>query len=536
MRDMTRPSDQPWLDVPALRRLAGNPYVRVALDALHFKPHTIVMATIFAGAVALGFAVLPGENERIAALERDGQMRRALDLLEARFARGDRSQRTLFDLQRFYEYYGESDRSRQVLELLAGQRPRDPGILRQLALLYRAIQDETGYKATLRRQLDLRYSEPVCKELIGLLRRDSDWSGEQALIKECRDNGYRRPDDLVRLAFLEAADGHMQEAARILAAVDDRRWLREAPERQLLFSALIDNGQAPEAARRGTRWMRGLRDPDMTIDLVYKLVDANRNDLAIQLAREVGQPGDEVSLTVGEIMIDQLQHGAARAYLKGWLDQNRSMDLELATRFITAAVDAEDLALALDAARRFGINRLEQRQLGMLGLILASNARWTEFDNIRPSLAAETMSQDPMLAAAVELRQGRTDLARGYLSRVKATSLDERRFQWFSRLTDQAGRSPQLNAVLREASAALQPQDATPAEPVTGPVVESVAPTQPPIVVGPIQAKTKQRILSRADINRKLREKRKQVRPPTPAPGLSAAPPGGKAFNPFNIP
>lgn len=530
MRDMARPTDDSWLTLPAVRRVTQSPLVRRVVDALRFQPHTIVMATVFAGAVALGFAVLPGENERIAALERDGQMRRALDLLETRFARGDRSQRTLFDLQRFYEYYGESDRSRQVLELLAGQRPKDPGILRQLALLYRSIQDDVGYKATLRRQLDLRYSEPVCKELIGLMRRESDWGAEQALIKECRDNGYRRPDDLVRLAFLEASDGRMQEAARILASVDDRRWLREAPERQLLFSALIENGQAVEASRRGTRWMRGLRDPDMTIDLVYKLVDANRNDLAIQLARDVGQPGDEVSLTVGEIMIDQLQHSAARAFLKGWLDQNRGIDLELATRFIAAAVDAEDMPLALEAGRRFGFNRLEQRQLGTLGLILASGARWTEFDNIRPALSGETVAADPMLAAAVELRQGRTELARGYLSRVRAVSLDERRFQYFSRLTDQAGRSPQLNAVLREASAALQPQDAVPAQPAA----ETVAPTLPPTVVGPVQAKTKQRILSRAEVNRKLRDKRKQARPANAQTGPAPAPFGGAPFNPFN--
>lgn len=533
MRDMARPASDAAV-AAGFGPPAGARAFRSIRNLFRFQPYSIVMATIFAGALVVGASILPGENERIAALERDGQMRRALELLEARFARGDRDQRTLFQLQRFYDYYGESDRSRQVLELLAAQRPRDPSILRQLSQLYRSIQDEDGYKAALRRQLDLRYSEPVCKELIGLLRRDSDWSGEQALIKECRDNGYRRPDDLVRLAFLEASDGRMAEAARVLSAVDDRRWLREAPERQLLFTALIENKQAQEAARRGTRWMRGLRDPDMTIDLVYKLVEADRNDLAIQMARDVGQPGDAVSLTVGEIMIDQQQQQAARAFLRGWLEQNRGMDLELATRFIAAAVDSDDIGLAMDGARRFGIARLEQQQLGMLGLILASGARWVDFDSVRPSLQAATIAQDTMLAAAVELRQGRAELARGYLSRVRASSLDERRYGWFSRLTDQAGRSPQLNAVLREAREALEPAAVVPA----APAVETVAPARAPVLVGPVQAKTKQRILKRAEVNRKLRDKRKQARP-TAGPGQVApgAPPaGGGAFTPFVLP
>lgn len=536
MRDLSQPNGPALSGSIALERVAQFKPVRAAFKAFGLKPHTLAMAVIFAGALAVGVAILPGENERIAALERDGQMRSALDLLEARFARGDRTERTLFQLQHFYEYYGESDRSRQVLEQLAAQRPKDPSILRQLALLYRSIQDDTAYKATLRKQLDQRYSEPVCKELIGLLRRDSDWGSEQSLIRECRDNGYRRPDDLVRLAFLEASDGRLQEAARILTAVDDRRWLRESPERQLLFSALIENKQPGEAARRGTRWLRGQPDPDMAIDLVYKLVDADRNDLAIQLARDVGKPGDAVSLTVGEIMIDQQQQSAARSYLRGWFEQNKSMDLELVTRFIAAAVDAGDLPLGMDAAKRFGFERLDQKQLGTLGLILGANSRWTEFDSVRSALQTETIAQDPLLAAAIELRQGRAELARGYLGRVRGSSLDERRLGWFSRLTDQAGRSPQLNAVLREAQAAMQTNDTpadAPAEVVAAePAGEAVAPLRPPSVVGPIEAKTKQRIQKRADVNRKLRERRKQARPTAatqPQPG------SGSTFNPFKF-
>ena len=231
------------------------------------------MPLLFASAVGVAAAVLPGENERIAAFERDGQTTRALQLLEARYERGDRASRTLFDLQRLYDYYGDTDKARATLEQLAEQRPRDAVIQRQLAQLYKATQDEDAYVRALKRQISLRYSEPACKELIGIYRRSSAYDAEQAMIKQCRSLGYRRPDDLIRLAFLEASDGNLAETAQTLTAVDDRQWLRLPRERQMLFSALIETRRPEEAMRRGVRWMRGRLDADLAIDLIYKLVD-----------------------------------------------------------------------------------------------------------------------------------------------------------------------------------------------------------------------------------------------------------------------
>ena len=49
------------------------------------KPHLVIMVTLFAGAAVVGVLLLPGENERVAMLERDGSNRAALALLEARF-------------------------------------------------------------------------------------------------------------------------------------------------------------------------------------------------------------------------------------------------------------------------------------------------------------------------------------------------------------------------------------------------------------------------------------------------------------------
>lgn len=478
------------------------------------RPHALVMPALFVGAVAIAAAILPGEQERIAALERDGQPARALMLLEARYGRGDRSSPTLFNLQRLYDFFGDTDKGRNALEQLAAQRPRDPVIQRQLAQLYKATQDEPAYIRTLRAQLALRYSEPVCRELIGLLRRNSDYEGEHATLKSCRAAGYRRSDDLVRLAFLEMADERMGDVAQIMLSVDDRRRLATGRERMLLFVALLDVKRPEEALRRATRWLRAQLDEDLATDLIHKLVEADRNDLALQLATAVSKPGDAVALSVAEVMIDQEQYGAARSYLAGWLQQNKSLDLELANRFVVSALDAEDPGLALSGAEKFGLANMDQPDLGRLGEMLIALGQGPGFDRVRAHLKPETIVANPMLGAGVELRAGRAEQARALLLRVRADKLDERRIEYFSRLVDQAGRSPALVAVLRESRTAQAIAGAT----------------ARPQVLGPAQLQAKQRILKRAEANKKLRERRRIEQ------RKAAAPPAGSGFSVTPLP
>lgn len=480
------------------------------------RPSALVMPALFFGAIGIGLAILPGEQERIAALERDGQPARALMLLEARHVRGDRSSTTLFNLQRLYDFFGDTDKARAALEQLAAQRPRDPVIQRQLAQLYKATQDEPAYIRTLQAQLALRYSEPACRELIGLFRRGSDYEAEHRTLKSCRVAGYRRPEDLVRLAFLEMADERMGEVAQIMLSVDDRRRLATGRERMLLFTSLIDVKRPEEAVRRATRWLRAQLDEDLATDLIYRLVETNRNDLALQLATAVSKPGDAVALSVAEVMVDQEQYGAARAFLAGWLQQNKALDLELAIRFVVAALDAEDPALALTGAEKFGLEKLDQPDLGRLGEMLVAFGQGREFDRVRKHLRPETIVANPMLGAGVELRAGQAEQARALLLRVRTDQLDERRLGYFSRLVDQAGRSPALMAVLRE--------------PRTAQAIAGA--TARPQVIGPAQLQAKQRILKRVEANKKLRERRRAEQRKAATPAAS----GGFTFTPLPFP
>ncbi len=484
-----------------------------------FGTHGIVMAVLFVAALVVGWLILPGDDERIAALERDGQVSRALQMLEVKFDGGDRRQRTLFQLHRLHEYYGNRDRARQLLELLAIQRPRDTYVQRQLAQNYKQTQDEPAQMRLLAAQLAARYSEPNCRELIGLLRRNARFAEEQTTIATCRTLGYRRPDDLIRLAYLQASDGKLAETAQILKAVDDRRWLKESRERLMLFASLIETKQEPEALRRGVRWLKGLADHDLALDMIYKFVEASRSDLGLQLAREVGTPGDPVSLAVAEIMIDQVQYSAARAFLNGWLEQAKVMDTETATRFVAAGIDAEDPILALRGAERHGLQRFDQVELAALAEVMIGRGYIPEFDRIRILLETEQLNKNPMLMAAVELRQGRIETARSILSNVRVEGLDERRLGYLARIVDMAGRPQSLVPILR-------PRQFARTEP-SAPEGTIQQPSPPrPQIIGPAQARVRQRVQRRAEL-RQTKQQRRRAEPsgtsppaPSPAPSL----------------
>lgn len=392
------------------------------------KPHFVIMAVLFVGAAVAAVLMLPGENERVAMLERDGSNSAALRILEARFNSGDRRQRTLYQLQRLYEEFGELAKARRTLEMLAERRPRDAYVQRQLAHFYKATQDGEAYISALRRQLSIRYSEPACRDLIGILRRNGNYEQEQRTIESCAKAGYRRPDDLIRLAFLAASDGNLVQTAELLSAVDDRRKLAKDRQQLMLFEALLRTNKPEDARRRGSRWLKGADDDELALTLIHGLSRQKRYDLAIELARDVSKPGDSVALTVAELMLDQEQDVAARSYLRGWLEKAKFEQAGVAERFVVAALDAEDFELALAGARKYGIERLPAYATAAMAEAAAASRNEPLFAQLIGQMGDGALGANPLLAAAVAVQNNDRKGARRLLAEVDINKLDGWRF------------------------------------------------------------------------------------------------------------
>ncbi|MEZ5857341.1 MAG: hypothetical protein R3D67_22385 [Hyphomicrobiaceae bacterium] len=509
------------------RMVGGLPKVMMTRPGW-VKPHLLIMVVVFFGALGVGYLLLPDDNERIAMLERDGHDGQALQLLEQRFANGDRKQRTLFQLQNLYEEKGDLPKARQMLVLLAAARPRDANVQRRLAEFYRSTQDEAGYIQALEARLARRYSQPVCKELIGLYRRSGQFDAEQRTIAACRIRGYRRTEDIVRLAHLTAADGNMAEVAALLRSVDDRRRLKGEGDRLMLFVSLLEAGGADEAKTRAVRWYKGSRDQGLVLRLIDVLVDSNRHDLAMELAREVGRPGDAISLTVAELMLDRDQVVAARSYLKGWFEVSKLREPEAVSRFIRAALDAEDPLLAYKAGELHGLSAVAQGDLVALAEALSAVDQREAFQAVKAQISPELIASNALLAAAVEVDQGKPEPARQLLSRVEVNALDAWRLQLWARLMTSTGRRATAVQTLRDIAAGVAnagqrsgaptPGSGSPTGPNGGPLQSPAPVVRPDAMPLPVPPRGQSNVSAEPAppklIRKTVRKRRTTKRPP----------------------
>ena len=418
--------------------------------APRISPHLIIMLALFLGALVVGFTLLPGRAERIAMLERDGQTVPALAILEKSFKQGDRSVPTLYQLEGFYETFGQLEKSKEMLALLAQQAPRDLNVQRRLASFYKQTQNEEAYVRTLRLQIETKYEEKTSRELIGIHRRAGQYTDEQAALQLCRNKGYRKPEDIVRLAALLASDGDMVQSSVLLRSVDDLRRLKNERERLQLFDALIATDQPREALRRATRWLRGQRDSSFALTLIEILSLDKRHDLAIELAKEISSPGDSISLAIAELMLGRGQGVAAKSYLRGWIEKVRFDGPEMITRFLVAALDAEDPENAMAGARKVGLTELSQANLVALAEALAVVGKQADFDAVKAAIQPEVLAGNPLLGAAVAMQKGGREATQKLLERVQVDELDEWRLSLWARLMDKTGRGDAATATLQQ--------------------------------------------------------------------------------------
>jgi tetratricopeptide (TPR) repeat protein len=421
-------------------------------------PYWLLMGVLFSGALGIGYELLPGQVERIAMLERDGQAVQARDILERNFERGDRSARTLYQLEALYEHFGQLDKAQTVLKHLLDTRPRDPNVQKRAAQFFKQTQDEPAYVRAVNAQISLRYSEDACKELIGIHRRNAAAADELAAIQLCRSRGYRRPEDTVRLASLVAADGDLAQASSLLRSVDDLRRLKSERDRTQLFATLLEIDQPREAHRRATRWLSGARDLRLALSLLELLANDNRHELAIGLARDISVPGDAISLAVAELMLDRGEPTAARNYLHGWIEKAEVDSADLISRFITACLDAEDPENALTGAKRYGLAKLQQTDLVALAEALAAIGLQSEFDAVRAVIAPHVLAANPLLGAAVALQRGIQGTTQLLLAQVAVDDLDEWRLSLWARLMTRTGQATTVNATLQHLGVDAQSQ------------------------------------------------------------------------------
>jgi hypothetical protein len=192
---------------------------------------------------------------------------------------------------------------------------------------------------------------------------------------------------LSRLAELVAADGDGAQATAILKSIDDLKRLKTLRERFQLLSLLAEQDQPREAERRAMRWVRSAHDDTTAVSLIDHLARSKYPDSAYEVAKDAGVPGDGISLTVAERLIEKDQNGAALLYLRGWLERAKTADTDTAIRFVDSAIAVGAPELAIQGARQFGYVLLPQQSLLKLAAALEQSGATIEAGEVRRAVA-----------------------------------------------------------------------------------------------------------------------------------------------------
>ena len=184
-----------------------------------------------------------------------------------------------------------------------------------------------------------------------------------------------------------AADGDKVQAATLLKSIDDLKRLKTTRERYQLLQLLVDQDQPKDAERRALRWIRSAKDDSLAIGLIDVLARSKFPESALEVAKDTGDPGDSISLTVAERLIEKTQNGAAQLYLRGWLEQAKNVAPETAVRFVEAALAAGDPRIGYAGARQFGFVQLPEQSLQKLALALEQMQAKSEAAGLRAALS-----------------------------------------------------------------------------------------------------------------------------------------------------
>jgi hypothetical protein len=166
--------------------------------------------------------------------------------------------------------------------------------------------------------------------------------------------------------------------------------LKPAEDRQLLLALLLEQNQPKEAERRAVRWIKASKDEGLALGLIDALARSKYSQSALEVAKDAGESGDSISLTVAERFLEQSQPQAARPYLRGWLESAKLGSEETAARFVTASIEAADPQTALAGARKFGLSRLPAPIAADLAKALDNASLKAEAAEVRAVTSAES--------------------------------------------------------------------------------------------------------------------------------------------------
>jgi tetratricopeptide (TPR) repeat protein len=236
-------------------------------------------------AVALSIAFIPRGRE-LALLELEsGKASEALEVLEERYAAGERSLATIAVLAGARASMGDTLRAAQLLEEALPEHPDNLPLLRTLGGYYRQLGQQKEVLEVLQRLQSLSPSQAQLDELANLYRELGLKDRQREVLREIVSTQTSKPWHLIELAKLEAAAGNPREGTRLLQRMAASHPRAVDPSIVALQMSLeIASGQIESALERGRVWVAQRPEPTKDVGHLANALSANGfSDKALEL-------------------------------------------------------------------------------------------------------------------------------------------------------------------------------------------------------------------------------------------------------------
>lgn len=253
----------------------------------HLSRHIALMLGTAIIAVAAGIVTVPGPREQWTMLVRDERNDEALEILQQRYAAGERDPEAMLQLYKLLMSLAKIDEATRIIEEIVTRRPNDASGLAELAKHYEHTQDFDGEMRTLERLVVLQpSSSSTAERLLVLYRLHGYQAQEQRLLAKMLPAGIITAGDAERLGFMRAAQGDLQGALEALLAFDSMATPEYSTSRFALVDVLLRLGEPQNAMARMQNWLLQWHDnrsdqelaaTDFPVDrLVRMMVQVNR--------------------------------------------------------------------------------------------------------------------------------------------------------------------------------------------------------------------------------------------------------------------
>jgi hypothetical protein len=378
--------------------------------------------------VALSAALIPRGQELALLRLEAGDARRALTMLEQRYADGDRSAGAISALARARAGVGDVAGAIRLLEGLVRERPSDRRLLEGLAGYYRQARRDGELLGTLGRLQGLWPTPARLREIArlqgGFGQQEAQLQSLRALLRQSQGE----PADYRDLARLE---GMLGDPAAGLAAV--RHMVELFPEAvdtglvALEMSLLLAAGDPQRAVLLGQEWLQGRPSAELAqagLALAGVLYTARRSDLIVALLdpRATGEDAPpELVATVAQAESDMGNRVVALQRLERFATLRPEPQLDHALLRLRLAIALGELDRGVAAIEPIGLGRVPPDALASLAASALDAGRPDILGRIRTEGGEGFLTLDPALSAEMLLALGDQPAARLWSDRALAS-------------------------------------------------------------------------------------------------------------------